>query len=103
MNYNLQKDTSDEVKGNNLIKKYIQRPKELEDISLLNFVKMINVSGTKYQHARKENIDNIYPFINLFIYLFHYVHGHKMSFLVIQYYKVYKLGLLISNNKSELN
>ena len=64
MNYNLQKDTSDEIKGNNLIEKYIQRPKELEDISLLNFAKTINVSGTKYQHARKENIVNIYPFVN---------------------------------------
>ena len=60
----MQKETINEEKGQNIIEKYIQRPECYEMMSLLQFAKTINVRGSKYYHARKENIVIVYPIIN---------------------------------------
>ena len=45
--------------------KCIQRPNKYENLSLFQFVKTINVCGSKYYETRNENIVSIYPIIKL--------------------------------------
>jgi hypothetical protein len=51
------------ITQNNKIDKYIQRPKELENLSLLEFYKKYN---SNFDKRKKEAIINVFPFIKKF-------------------------------------